>query len=313
LAEAAPLIRIRGLERRFGDRVALSGVSLDLHAGERVALLGPNGSGKSTLLRILATLLRPTAGQAVVDGLDVEREPGAIRHRAGTVFQSPSLDGKLSVLENLRIQGHLYGLRGRELTVRVAEALERFALGDRARDRVETLSGGTKRRVELAKTLLHRPAVLLLDEPSTGLDPAARIDFWAALLALQQERQITVVVATHLMDEADRCHRVVLLDRGRVIAQGTPDELKAQVGGPVLDLETADPTTLAPRLTERFGIRTRILGGLLRVEGQSTLEAAQRLQHAFAHEIRAIRLGQPTLEDVFLTLTGRPLTPPEAS
>lgn len=307
-SEAPALIRVQDLERRFGERVALAGLSLSVGGGERIALLGPNGSGKSTLLRILATLLRPTAGSAEVDGFDVVSHAAAVRHRLGTVFQSPSLDGKLTVLENLRIQGQLYGLGGAELRARMGGVLERFALAGRAGDRVETLSGGMKRRTELAKTLLHRPAALLLDEPSTGLDPAARLDFWSTLLALQAERGITVIVATHLMDEADRCDRVALLDQGRLVALGTPDELKARVGGRVLDLETGDPEALASRVAERLGIRTRPLGGLLRVEGEGTHDVAQRLQQAFPREIRAVRLGQPTLEDAFLRLTGNPLS-----
>lgn len=311
-AAVPPAIRVQGIERRFGERVALAGVSLDIAAGERLALLGPNGSGKSTLLRILATLLRPSGGRAEIDGLDVERDAAAVRHRLGTVFQSPSLDIKLSVRENLEIQGHLYGLKGRALAGRIAEVLERFALTERAKDRVETLSGGMKRRVELAKTLLHRPKILLLDEPSTGLDPAARLDFWTTLLALQQEQALTVVVATHLMDEADRCGRAALLDQGQLVALGAPDALKAQVGGPVLDLESSDPDGLAPRIAASLGLKTRKIGGILRVEGAAGFETAQRLQQAFPHDILAVRIGQPTLEDVFVALTGKPLSPQEA-
>jgi ABC-2 type transport system ATP-binding protein len=306
----APAIRVEGLERRFGERQALAGVSLDIAAGERLALLGPNGSGKSTLLRILGTLLRPSGGRAEIAGLDVERDAAAVRHHLGTVFQSPSLDGKLSVRENLDIQGHLYGLKGRPLRERIAEVLERFGLAERAADRVETLSGGMKRRVELGKILLHRPGILLLDEPSTGLDPAARLDFWTTLLALQQERGLTIVVATHLMDEADRCQRAALLDQGRLIALGAPEELKASIGGPVLDVETSDPDRLAPRI-QALGLRTRRIGGVLRIEGAAGIETAQRLQHAFPREILALRLGQPTLEDVFVALTGKTLSPKE--
>jgi len=178
---------------------------------------------------------------------------------------------------------------------------------------VESLSGGMKRRVDLAKTLLHRPKILLLDEPSTGLDPAARLDFWATLLELQQERGLTVVVATHLLDEADRCGRAALLDQGRLVALGVPEALKAQVGGPVLDLESGDADALAPRIAAALGLKTRKIGASLRVEGAAGFETAQRLQQAFPREILAVRLGQPTLEDVFLALTGKPLSPPEAS
>ena len=312
-ASTTPAVSVRGLERRFGDRAALAGVTFDVMPGERLALLGPNGSGKSTLLRTLATLLRPTGGSAAVCGLDVQREQAAVRHRLGTVFQSPSLDGKLSVKENLQIQGHLYGLTGVELKQRIGEALQRLDLTDRVRDLVETLSGGMKRRVELAKVLLHHPSVLLLDEPSTGLDPAARIDFWTTLLALQQERALTVIVATHLMDEADRCTRAALLDEGRLVALDTPDALKARVGGPVLDVEAGDPDALLPRLSATLGLRARKVGHALRIEGASGFDTAQRIQQAYPQEVVAVRIGQPTLEDVFLALTGRRLATEEAA
>jgi len=310
---STPAVSVRGLERRFGSRTALAGVTFDVAAGERLALLGPNGSGKSTLLRMLATLLRLSGGSAAVCGLDVTREPAAVRHRLGTVFQSPSLDGKLSVRENLQIQGHLYGLTGAELAGRIAEALERLALTERARDRVETLSGGTKRRVELAKVLLHRPSVLLLDEPSTGLDPAARLDFWSTLLAIEQERALTVIVATHLMDEADRCTRVALLDEGRLVAIDSPDALKARVGGPVLDVEAGDPDALLPRLSAALGLRAHKVGRALRIENAAGFDTAQRIQQAFPREVLAVRIGQPTLEDVFVALTGRRLATEEAA
>jgi ABC-2 type transport system ATP-binding protein len=311
-AASGPAIRIQDLARRFEKRDALGGVSFEVAPGERIALLGPNGSGKSTLLRILATLLRPNGGHAEVAGNDVAREPAAVRRRLGTVFQSPSLDPKLSVRENLDLQGNLYGLHGSVLSGRVAEMLERFDLATRQKDRVETLSGGMKRRVELAKTLLHRPDVLLLDEPSTGLDPAARLEFWSTLLALQTEQGLTLVVATHLMDEADRCHRVALLDQGKLVAIDTPDALKARVGGPVVDVETADPDALASQISGRLGIKARRVGGMLRIENAGGFDTAQRLQQAFPRDIRAVRIGQPSLEDVFLALTGNPLSSPEA-
>lgn len=308
-----PAVQVVNLERRFGDRAALAGMNFDVAPGERLALLGPNGSGKSTLIRILATLLRPSGGSARVCGLDVTRERAAVRHRLGTVFQSPSLDGKLSVRENLRIQGNLYGVTGPELGRRVEEAIGRLGLAERARDRVETLSGGLKRRAELAKVLLHRPSVLLLDEPSTGLDPAARLDFWATFLAIQQERTLTAVVATHLMDEAERCTQAALLDAGRLVALDTPATLKARLGGTVVDVEAGDPDALVPRLWERLGLRARKLGNTLRIENATGFEAAERIQGAFPREVTAVRVGQPTLEDVFLALTGRRLAAEEAA
>jgi ABC-2 type transport system ATP-binding protein len=298
------MVRVEGLVRRFGQRTALAGVSFTVATGERVALLGPNGSGKSTLLRTLATMLRPSEGRAEVDGHDVAREADAVRRRLGTAFQSPSLDGKLTVRENLRFQGWLYGLSGAALTARMEELLARFSLADRSGDRVETLSGGLKRRVELAKTLLHRPSVLLLDEPSTGLDPAARLEFWDVLGAYQQAHGLTVVAATHLLDEAERCTRVALLDGGRLVALDTPDALKARVGGQVVTVEAAAPETLVPRLRERYGIAATAVNGRVRLAPGVGLEIASRLLADFPHEVQAVRLGRPSLEDAFLVLTG---------
>jgi ABC-2 type transport system ATP-binding protein len=303
------MVRVRGLGRRFGERVALAGVSFDLPAGARLALLGPNGSGKSTLLRTLATLLRPTEGEAWVDGHDVVREAMAVRRCLGTAFQSPSLDGKLTVRENLRFQGWLYGLSGAALRARMEEVLERLALLERAADRVETLSGGLKRRVELAKTLLHRPRLLLLDEPSTGLDPAARIGFWEVLAECQRGQGLTVIVATHLLDEAERCGQVALLDEGRLIALDTPSALKARVGGPVLTVQASAPARLAELIREHYGNPAAMVNGTVRLGAGAGLELAERLMRELPGEVLAVRLGRPSLEDAFLALTGHAIGP----
>jgi ABC-2 type transport system ATP-binding protein len=299
-----PMVRVEGLVRRYGQRTALAGVSFTVASGERVALLGPNGSGKSTLLRTLATLLRPSEGRAGVDGHDVAREADAVRRRLGTAFQSPSLDGKLTVRENLRFQGWLYGLSGAALAARMDELLTRFSVADRAGDRVETLSGGLKRRVELAKTLLHRPSVLLLDEPSTGLDPAARLEFWELLGAYQQTHGLTVIAATHLLDEAERCTRVALLDRGQLVALDSPDALKARVGGLVVTVEATAPETLIQPIRERYAIAAAVSNGRIHLAPGVGLEIASRLLADFPREVQAVRLGRPSLEDAFLVLTG---------
>jgi ABC-2 type transport system ATP-binding protein len=219
---AETIISVRDLRKTYGARVALAGVSLEVSAGEIVALLGPNGGGKTTLFRILATLLRSDAGSAQIAGCDVNAEPAGARAALGVVFQSPSLDRKLTVMENLRHHGHLYGLRGNGLVEKSQYWLQRVGLTERAGDRVETLSGGLARRVEIAKGMLPGPRVLLLDEPSTGLDPAARRNLWEQLDGLRQRDGVTVLLTTHIMDEAQRCDRVIMLDRGRVVAAGTP-------------------------------------------------------------------------------------------
>jgi ABC-2 type transport system ATP-binding protein len=218
------------LTHRYGDRVALDQVCLRVNAREIFGLLVPNGGGKTTLFRILSTLVRPTAGSASILGLDLARDTGAIRRRLGVVFQAPSLDKKLTVRENLAHQGHLYGLSGKSLGERIDHLLLEFNLCDRTRDLVETLSGGLQRRVEIAKCLLHRPEILLLDEPSTGLDPGARIDLWQTLYPLRDQQDVTVLLTTHLMEEAERCDRVAIIDRGKIVAEGAPEELRSAIG-----------------------------------------------------------------------------------
>jgi ABC-2 type transport system ATP-binding protein len=310
---AAAMIRIENLSYDYSGRMALDGISLQVARGEMLGLLGPNGSGKSTLLRILAGLRRPAGGRAAVDDQDVATHPAAVRHRLGVAFQSPSLDNKLSVEENIRFQGYLFGLSGRALSVRVEGMLERFGLVERRRERVETLSGGLKRRVELAKALLHSPPVLLLDEPSSGLDPAARREFWLVLGEMREAEQLTVIVATHLMDEADRCDRVALLDRGRLAALDTPAALKAGLGGDTVTLESARPDALAEKIASRLGLKAAIAGETVRLEGTDGMALARKVMEAFPDEVRAVRVGKPTLEDVFIALTGRKLESEEQS
>jgi ABC-2 type transport system ATP-binding protein len=276
-------------------------------------LLGPNGSGKSTFFRILSTSLRPAQGSVRIDGFDTAQEADAVRRRLGVVFQSPSLDPKLTVGENLHFHGWLFGLRGPALRRRSAELLDGFSLAARRGERVETLSGGLKRRVELAKALLPAPPLLLLDEPSTGLDPAARLDFWNVLAELRARTGLTIIVATHLMDEAERCDRVALLDQGRLVAEGDPESLRREVGGDVLTVEAAHPEALARSIRERFRAGTVTANGRLRIETDDGLGMAARLLESFGGEIRSLTLGKPTLEDVFLARTGRALDSDAAS
>jgi len=205
----------------------LSKVSFEVRSGEIFVFLGPNGGGKSTLFRLLSTLLPLQSGECEILGFSLRKQIAEIRERIGVVFQSPSVDRKLTVNENLLHQGHLYGLRGAELNQRRTAMLERFKLTDRVRDRVETLSGGLRRRVELAKGLLHRPRLLLLDEPSTGLDPAARSDMWGYLRELRDQEGVTVVLTTHLLEEADKADRIAILDRGQLVALDSPDALRS--------------------------------------------------------------------------------------
>ena len=300
-----PAVSIHDLRHRFAERVALGGVSLDVAQRELVALLGPNGSGKTTLFRILTTALLPGGGSVSIFGADVVRQPRRARREIGVVFQSPSLDRKLTPAENLRHQGHLYGLRGRELEQRIATALERVGLAERARERVERLSGGLARRVELAKGMLHRPRLLLLDEPTTGLDPSARRDFWSYFDAVRRETGATAILTTHLLDEAERADRIALLDEGRLVALGAPAALKAEIGGDVVTVQTAEPERLAAAVAERFGCSPAVVEGAVRIELARGHELVPRLVEAFPDAIRGLTLGKPTLDDVFVHRTGR--------
>jgi ABC-2 type transport system ATP-binding protein len=300
-------IEVDGLRHRYGDREALAGVSFDVREGELFALLGPNGGGKSTLFRILATILPPTAGTARVLGFDVRTQAHDVRRHLGVVFQHASVDGKLTVAENLRHQGHLYGMRGAALAERIAALLERFGLTDRRHDLVERLSGGLARRAELAKGLLPRPSVLLLDEPSTGLDPGARRDLLAYLRELRDADGITVVITTHYLEEAERCDRVGVVDRGHLVALDAPSALTAAVGGDVVVVQPADVGALQDKVRAKFGLEGVRVDGTLRLEHARGHELVRDLVDAFPDDVQSITFGKPTLEDVFVRLTGRRL------
>jgi ABC-2 type transport system ATP-binding protein len=288
---------------RYGDRPALAGVSFDVPPRQIFGLLGPNGGGKSTLFRLLCTLLPFQDGTASIGGFDVAREPSSVRRTIGVTFQSPSLDGKLTVGENLVAQGQLYGLFGGELKQRIARITQRLGLSDRLRDKAETLSGGLKRRVEIAKGLLHDPQVLLLDEPSSGLDPGARHDLWR-LLADLRDGGMTILVTTHLMEEADRCDRLAILNRGEIVAIGTPDELRESLGGDCLTVHTSQPDLLAKRIAETFGVSARIVAGAVRIEQQHGHDLLRRIVETYPDDVASVTLGKPTLDDVFIARTG---------
>lgn len=301
------MIAVENLTHRYGDRVALSGVNFETRQGEIFGLLGPNGGGKSTLFRILSTLMAPTEGRATICGHDVSREPSAVRRRIGVVFQSQSLDKKLTVEENLRGQGHLHGMSGAGLRDRINKVLDRLGLTDRRGDLVEILSGGLRRRVEIAKGLLHKPAVLLMDEASTGLDPGARRELWRYILELRDSEGVTVLLTSHILDEADKCDRLALLHEGRVVSEGSPAQLKAKIGGDVVILETANPAELGREIESRFRVRPSSVDGTLRVEIANGHRFITEVVEAFPGSIESVALKKPTLEDVFLRETGAAL------
>jgi ABC-2 type transport system ATP-binding protein len=298
------VIEVKNLTHRYGDRVALSNVSFEVKKGEIFGLLGPNGGGKSTLFRILSTMMVPASGTAVIAGHDVERDPAAVRRSVGVVFQTQSLDKALTVEENLRAQGHLHGLSGADLRQRMDLAMERLGLADRRKDLVETLSGGLRRRVEIAKALLHRPQVLLMDEASSGLDPAARRDLSRHVESLRENDGVTILLTTHILEEAGRCDRLILLHQGSIVAHGTPTELRARIGGDVVVLEVADTESMAAAIEQRFGVHPSVMDGQLRVEIKDGHRFITEVVEAFPGSIDSVGLHKPTLEDVFVHETG---------
>jgi len=302
--DSTTAVRIAAVSHAYDSRPALVNLSLEIRAGELFAILGPNGGGKTTLFRLLATLMPPKSGAVNVMGYDLARDQQAVRQLLGVVFQAPSLDRKLTVAENIRLQAALYGLHGRELARRLDELLDHFALRDRANELTERLSGGLRRRVELAKGLIHRPRLLLLDEPSTGLDPVARSDLWQYLRQLQGREGTTILLTTHFLDEADSADRIAILNAGHLVALGPPDELRAAIGGDSITIETAEPHKLAAAISEQFGLAATIVDSAVRLEAQEGHKLIARIVEAFPGSVSAIRLGKPTLEDVFIARTG---------
>lgn len=301
------IVSVSELTHRYAERTALDKISFEAREGCIFAVLGPNGGGKSTLFRILSTVMAPTSGRASIAAFDVTTQAAEVRRLIGVVFQSQSLDRKLTVGENLHAQGSFFGMHGEPLRARIGHVTARLHLADRIDDVVETLSGGLRRRVEIAKALLHRPRVLLMDEPSTGLDPAARRELWQYIADLRSLENVTVMLTTHILEEADRADTLVLLHQGRIVASGSPDELKARVGGDVVVLEAADPASLASAIATRFPVRTTVNDSSIRVEIGNGHRFIAEVVEAFPGAIQSVALHKPTLEDVFLDETGASL------
>lgn len=297
-------VEVAGVSFNYGDTAALNGLSFNIERGEIFGLLGPNGGGKTTLFKLLSTLMPLQAGTIRIFGDDLRASTIALRRRFGVVFQHPSVDGKLTVAENLTHHGHLYGMRGPRLADRRAAMLARLGLEPRTNDLVETLSGGLQRRVELAKALLHEPELLILDEPSTGVDPAARREFTNYLAQLREQDGVTIVLTTHYLEEAERCDRLGVLHQGRLAALDTPAKLKAQVGGDVVVINAREPEALHQKIATQMHVRATLVDGMIRVERPRGHEFVRDVVEAFGGEIEAVTFGKPTLEDVFVHLTG---------
>ena len=298
---AEEIVRISNVSFRYATAAALNGIDFSVTNGHLFAVLGPNGGGKSTLFRILCTLLPPQTGTVRIGGLDVMEAPRQVRRLIGVVFQSNSLDPHLSAEENLRHQGHLFGLAGSALKEHAALLLERFGLKERRNELVRTLSGGLRRRVELAKSLLHRPRLLILDEPTAGLDPSVRREFWRYLEELRKEEGITVLFTTHLLEETEQCDALVVLSAGRVVAAGSPDTLKGTIQGDVVIVRTPDPERLKASLAGRFSCEMRIVDSSLRMALPRGHELVRELMESYPDQIESVTVGKPTLEDVLVS------------
>jgi len=305
---AAPRLRVRDLARRFGTRAALDGIGFDVAPGELFGLLGPNGAGKTTAFRVLSGLLPADSGAVELDGIAVEPSARAYRARLGVVFQEPSLDLKLTGRENLRLGAALYGLPRASAAARIEAALDLMELGPRADEPAGTYSGGMRRRIEIARVLLHEPDLLLLDEPGRGVDPEALRRIWDEIAALAGARGLSAVVTTHQPEEAERCARIALLDAGRVAAVGTPDELRSRVAGDVVRVRGDGLDEIAAAIEARLGLPARVVDGEVVLEAPRGPEVVPRVAELFAPgRLASVATSRPTLADVFAKLTGRRL------
>ncbi len=308
---AQGIIRISGLTKDFGNLTALKDVNLEIGQGELFGLLGPNGAGKTTLISILSTILPPSRGTAMVCGHDVRTQQNAVRRAIGIVFQDPSLDDELTGEENLDFHGRLYGMRAGLRASRIDEVLALVDLSRRRNDQVKTYSGGMRRRLEIARGLMHRPEVLFLDEPTLGLDPQTRRKIWNYIRGLEESLGMTIILTTHYMDEADRlCSRVAIIDRGEIVALDSPGNLKARLGGDVLLVDISDHNPEFEEKIREYGdVRgVNIQDGRLVLtvkRGESFVPRLFETAQALGVEISAVSMRKPNLEDVFIRLTGR--------
>jgi ABC-2 type transport system ATP-binding protein len=308
-----PAIAVRDLSKRFDDIEAVRGVSFEVAAGETFGFLGPNGAGKTTTISVLCTLQRPTAGSAQVAGIDVTADPLGVRSQIGLVFQDTTLDDYLTAAENLRFHAELYGVPAQASERRLELVLAVVGLSDRRDQLVGTFSGGMKRRLEIARGLIHSPRVLFLDEPTLGLDPQTRVHIWGYINELRARESITIFLTTHYMEEAEHCDRIAIIDNGLLVAVGSPDDLKATIGKDRIELHVDEPAQAQAALRERFGLEAAFSEGAVAFYVAGGEEFVPHLFSELGLPIRSIRVARPTLDDVFMAYTGRTIRDAEAS
>ena len=313
MSESTAVILAKGLVKTYGELEAVRGIDLEVKQGEIFGFLGPNGAGKSTTISMLCTLLRPTAGSASVAGIDVVHDPARVRQRIGLVFQDPSLDDQLTGRENLEFHAFIYSVPSEIRNERITKMLDLLQLTDRAGSQVRTYSGGMKRRLEIARGMLHEPQILFLDEPTLGLDPQTRRNIWTHLNDLRARTGVTIFMTTHYMDEAEYCDRIAIIDKGQIVALGTPDQLKAMVGGDVVTMTSSQPEDALEEIQKVLGVVPTRDDGTLRMEVPDGRKFVPRLVRELTVPVDTVSLRRPSLDDVFLKLTGRAIRDEEAS
>lgn len=307
------VIEVKNLTKKYKNLTAVNNVSFEVKQGEVFGFLGPNGAGKSTTINMLATLVIPTGGGAVINGFNINTQRDNVRKSIGLVFQDPSLDDRLTAKENLCFHAELYRVPKNQCDVRVENVLKLVDLWERKNDIVKTFSGGMRRRLEIARGLIHQPKVLFLDEPTLGLDPQTRFNIWEYILKLKRESEMTIFMTTHYMNEAENCDRIAIIDHGQIIALDTPANLKKMIGGDIISLTSADKEKLKKELEEKYKKEVKEEDGILKIEVTDGQKFLPQLFNDMTTKIDSIELREPTLEDVFLTLTGHQIRKEEAS
>jgi ABC-2 type transport system ATP-binding protein len=307
------IIEVKNLTKKFDKLTAVNNISFSVKQGEIFGFLGPNGAGKSTTISILSTLLKPDSGQALINGFNVNKQRNQVRKSIGLVFQDSSLDDKLTAKENLYFHADLYGVDKKIFNERLPEVLRLVDLWDRRDHIVKTFSGGMKRRLEIARGLIHYPQVMFLDEPTIGLDPQTRFNIWEYVLRLKKEKDMTIFMTTHYLAEAEYCDRIAIIDRGKIVALDTPINLKKMVGGDIITITAANTEKLKQEIETKFGAAVKVEDNKLKIKVADGDKFLAKLFNELEEKIQSVELRKPTLDDVFLNLTGKKIREEEAS